>query len=137
MTNGKKTTITRKPAASGSSYQATSVAEGEPKVFKKSDGGKRKYSKGTRDFQKVAEGFGRGAEKLADGVKKGFSEYRERSESSADSQKDGMIRDLPVNVAEAFAEAVSTAAKAPAEVAREITYKRVRRLLRRIPLFPF
>lgn len=135
----KATVKTEKTESEDTTYEAVAAEEGRPvryeEVAKSKDG--KKYTKGTKGAQKVFEGANRSAERVAQGAADGLKEYRKRSEKSAKKKKDGQLKDLPYNAAKGFGEAVRTASEAPADIAKELKPKRIRKALRNIPGSPF
>jgi hypothetical protein len=98
--------------------------------------GKRRYSRGRKDPQRVEEGITRSLEELTDGIARGVNKYRRRRDDSARRKKDGALKDGLRNIGRGTETALRRAARAPTELTRPLTLKRVSRLLvPRIPLF--
>ncbi len=112
-----------------------------PIVYKRRKSGgrrKKKYSRGLKDPQKAERGISRAAERLARAVTDGLSEYRKKTNRSARRKRDGAIRDAVRNVSRGLREGLSTAAKAPTDFSRNVTTKRLSRLvLPPLPRLPF
>lgn len=96
--------------------------------------GKRRYSRGRKDPQRVEEGITRALEELTDGVAAGVSKYRRRRDNSARKKKDGALKDGLRNIGRGLETALRKSARAPTELTRPLTLKRVTRLL--VPRFP-
>ena len=90
---------------------------------------KKKYSRGLREPQKAEQRISRAAERLAEAVADGLSEYRDRSSSSARKKRDGAIRDAVRNVGRGLSKAIETSAKAPTDLTRKISTRRLTRLV--------
>ncbi|HET9767589.1 MAG TPA: hypothetical protein VFS60_12120 [Thermoanaerobaculia bacterium] len=100
--------------------------------------GKKRYSKGTKDIQVCERGFSRSLERVADAVADGFGRYRRRRNRSANRKKDGAIKDFVRNVGRGAEKALRTGSKAPTDLTRRVTWKRLRRATRSvIPPVPF
>jgi hypothetical protein len=100
-------------------------------------GGRKRYSRNSKDFQRLAYGASRAIYRLADGAAAGTDSFWRRSDRSARRKKDGLAIDFARNSARAFDRAARQFGRAPYEVAREISgrraWKNVRRLLRSTP----
>lgn len=100
--------------------------------------GKRKYSRGLKDPQRVEEGVARSLEELTDGIAAGTRKYRRRRDDSARRKKDGALKDGLRNLGRGTETALRRASRAPTELTRPLTLKRVRRLLvPRLPRIPW
>lgn len=100
--------------------------------------GKKRYSKGTKDLQVCERGFSRSLERVADAVAAGLGRYRRRRNRSANRKKDGAIKDFVRNVGRGAEKALRTGSKAPTDLTRRVTAKRLRRATRLwIPPPPF
>ncbi|HSG39241.1 MAG TPA: hypothetical protein VLE27_06355 [Thermoanaerobaculia bacterium] len=91
--------------------------------------GKRKYSRGMKDPQRVEEGITRSLERLTDGVADGVAKYRRRRDNSARKKRDGAMKDGLRNIGRGLETALRRSAKAPTELTRPLTLRRVTRLL--------
>lgn len=105
-------------------------------VRKGGKGRKKKYSRGLKDPQKVAEGTARASERLAQAAADGIGTFRRRSNNSSRKKRDGAIKDALYNFARGAEDALTTAAKAPTDLTRRrrLTVRRLRRLV--IPPLP-
>lgn len=99
--------------------------------------GKRKYSQGLKEVQKLGRGWARGSERLADGMSRGFSTFRTRSNDSSRKKRDGAIVDAVKNYTKALRKSVQTASKAPNDVVKRANTKWASRQIRKAarPLF--
>ena len=130
------TTTTTGAKTSTDTADAGAAAAGQQQVFPRpivyertKKGGKRRYSSGLKDVQKLEEGASRAGQRLAQAVADGFGEYRRRRDSSADRKKDGAIKDVVRNLGRAAEEALRTGAKVPSDLTRYVSKKRLTRLV--------
>jgi hypothetical protein len=86
---------------------------------------KRKYSRGTKDLQRLERGMTRASSRVAEAVAKGFRTYNKESKKSGRRKRDGAMRDALENATLALADSAGEAAKAPYEIARKINGKLV------------
>lgn len=86
---------------------------------------KRKYSRGTKDLQRLERGVTRASSRVSEAVAKGFRTYNKESKKSGRRKRDGAMRDALENVTLALADSAGKAAKAPYEIARKINGKLV------------
>lgn len=93
-------------------------------------GARKKTSKPFRDLERADRHLARAAHRLARAAEKGIAAYREGQTTSAAERRDGAILDQPLNVAEGMAVALGEAARAPVDVARAMTTKSGRRVVR-------
>jgi hypothetical protein len=91
---------------------------------------KRKTSRGLRDLQKINRRLTRTAHRLSRAVEKGIATYRERSEASAEKQRDGALRDLPRNAAEGLSVTLRKASRLPVDLVDAVDVPTTRRLVR-------
>ncbi|HXT21475.1 MAG TPA: hypothetical protein VN811_05710 [Thermoanaerobaculia bacterium] len=130
-TTGAKTTDTADAAAAaaGAGYLQPQVFP-RPIVYERTKGGRKKrYSSGLKDGQKLEEGASRAAQRVAQAVADGFGEYRRRRDRSAERKKDGAVKDFVRNLGRGAEEALRTGAKAPTDLTRYLTKKRLTRLV--------
>ena len=97
-------------------------------------GRKKKYSRGLKDPQKVAEGSVRAAERLAQAATDGLGKFRKRCNNSSRKRRDGALKDGLRNLGRAMEEAMTTAAKAPTDFTRKVSVRRLTRIV--LPPFP-
>ena len=103
---------------------------GRPVVYEVARGrGKRKYGRGRKDPQRVEEGITRSLEEFTDGVAAGVNKYRRRRDYSARKKRDGAMKDGLRNIGRGLETALRRSAKAPTELTRPLTLRRVTRLL--------
>jgi len=107
--------------------------------FRRRDGkGKKKYSRGLKDIQRLEDGLSQAARRLGRATERGLGTYRRRRNKSARRKKDGAIRDGLENVSIGFGRALRVASDAPYDVARKVNSKKFSRQLRNsIRLFTF
>jgi len=91
---------------------------------------KPRYTKGTRRFQRLERGMARATRRVAQAVEVGVGAYISESDRKARKVKDGSLRYLGVNVALGMAEAAAVMAKAPNDIAKRVSTRPVRRLVR-------
>lgn len=131
-TTGAKTstdTADAAAAAAGGSYLQAQVFP-RPIVYERTKKkGRKRYSSGLKDPQKLEEGTSRAGQRLAQAVADGFGEYRRRRDRSAERKKDGAIKDFVRNVGRGAEEALRTGAKVPSDLTRYATKKRLTRLV--------
>ena len=100
-------------------------------------GGRKRYSKNTKDAQRLTYGTARAFYRLADGLAAGADSFRRRSDRSARRKKDGLAIDFYRNYARGIDRASRQAGKAPRDIAREISgrraWKSVRYLIKNSP----
>jgi hypothetical protein len=104
---------------------------------RKRSNGKRKYSRGLKDPQKLEEDGSRAAERVTQAVADGISEYRDQRDKSARRKRNGAIKDAVRNTGRGLSEALDTAARAPSDLTRRATAKRLQRTLLVPPPFSY
>lgn len=97
----------------------------------------KRYSKGWKDSQIIERDVSRSAERLADAASDGLNRYRRSRNRSAKKKKDGAIKDFVRNVGRGAEDALRTGSKAPSDLTRRATSKRLKRTLRLVPVPPF
>jgi transketolase len=90
----------------------------------------KRYSKGLGDFQQVEGRLSRINRRVAKAMAEGASTYEKERKKSAGKKKDGAIRDLVPNLAEALSASLRETSSVPADVAAAVNTKGTRRLLR-------
>jgi hypothetical protein len=100
-------------------------------------GKKRKYSKGVKDPQKLEVDASRALSRIADAVADGVVEYRRERNKSARRKRDGAIKDAVRNIGRGLSEALDTGARAPSDLTRRATTKRLSRLIVLPPPFSY
>jgi hypothetical protein len=98
--------------------------------LKKQKKSNRRYSPGLDEFQRAERHLTKASHRMAQAVEKGISDYRQSSQKSADSKKDGALRDFGPNSALALSKALKEASPIPYELAQAANTKRARRRLR-------
>jgi hypothetical protein len=91
---------------------------------------KPRYSRGTKDLQRLERGMTRATHRIARAVAKGLDTYDSESRKSARRRRDGAMREAFENMALAWGDAAAEAAKAPYEIARKVNGKLVWRRTR-------
>ena len=94
---------------------------------KKKKSKKRRYTKGTKPFQKLILGASRAAYRTANSFSEGFDTFAKRSKRSARRRRDGLVRDSLRNAARGFSDTAREFGKVPWPIARQIGTKNVRR----------
>ncbi|HTQ79823.1 MAG TPA: hypothetical protein VMM92_07490, partial [Thermoanaerobaculia bacterium] len=95
---------------------------------------KKKYSRGLKDAQRFEVDASRAAERLAQAVADGLSEYRSNRDKSARKKRDGAVKDVVRNAGLGLSKALEVAAQAPADLTRSVTPWKLARLLAPPPL---
>jgi hypothetical protein len=93
--------------------------------------GKRRYSRGLRDLQEAGRGLGKVSARLSKAVARGMRRYVRESDRSARKRRDGAIRDLDVNLADALGATLREVSRTPLDIARSLRPRSTRRALRR------
>lgn len=97
--------------------------------FKKKRG-RKKYSDGLKEVQKLELGLTNASRRLSDAVERGLTTYRRRRNKSARRKKDGAIRDGIENISIGFGRFLRVASDAPYDVTRKINTRRFSRNVR-------
>lgn len=97
--------------------------------------GRKRYTRGFRDLQRLTLGQSRASYRLANGFAAGFDSFARRSRRSARRRRDGLLRDGFRNSARAFGRAAREAGRAPYEIARRVSTRRYWRAARDSGLF--
>jgi hypothetical protein len=87
-------------------------------------GGRKRYSKNTKDVQRLAYGSSKAIYRVAEGLAAGTESFWRRSNRSARRKKDGLAKDFYRNAARGVDRFSRQAGKAPWELAREISGRR-------------
>lgn len=99
--------------------------------------GNKRYSRNTKDAQRLVYGSSKALFRLADGAAAGTESFWRRSDRSARRKKDGLAKDFYRNAARGIDRASRQVGKAPYEIAREISgrraWKNVRWFVRKSP----
>lgn len=138
------TPTTSKPATEGTSLTVsateTPVLIERPVIYerKRSKGRKKKkYTRGSKDVQYLEEDASRAVNRLANSVADGIGKYRERRDNSARKKKDGALKDALRNTGRGLTKALDKAARAPSDLTRRATSKRISRVLIVPPPFSY
>jgi hypothetical protein len=87
-------------------------------------GGRKRYSRNTKDAQRLVYGTSKALFRIADGAAAGTESFWRRSDRSARRKRDGLGKDFYRNLARGVDRASRQAGKAPYEIAREISGRR-------------
>lgn len=82
--------------------------------------GRKRYTRGTRDFQLLQRAVTRASLRLSKAGTIGLSGFERASRRSARRERDGAMVDAPGNLARAMEEGLREASRAPIELARGI-----------------
>jgi hypothetical protein len=113
-----------KPAAGD---EATAEATCPPPLELDAGGkrkGKKRYSRGLKEPEKMADSYARAASRLARAVADGVDEYRRSRDKSARRKRDGAIRDVVRNVGRGLEEALTQGAKVPTDLSKRVSVRR-------------
>lgn len=89
--------------------------------------GSRKYSRGLKAPQQIERDASRATERVAQAVADGIAEYRDNRDRSSRRKRDGAIKDVVRNVGRGLSEALDTGSRAPSDLTRRATLKRLTR----------
>jgi hypothetical protein len=110
-----------------------------PIVYEVRSGGKgkkkKKYSRGLKEPQKLEEGTVRATERLAQAAVDGLGTFRKRCNRSSRKRRDGALKDALRNLSRGMEDALTTAAKAPSDLTRKVSVRRLTRIV--LPPFPW
>ena len=130
------TTTGSKPTAESAAAATATAAAAEPTILPRPivyEGRKKKkkkrYSRGLKSPQKLEQGVSRAMERLAEAVADGLSEYRRSRNKSAQKKRDGAIKDALRNVGRGAEEALRTGAKAPTDLTKRMSARRLTQLV--------
>ena len=90
----------------------------------------KKYTRGTKVFQRLALGVSKAAFRSTNSVAKGLETFAKDSNKSARKRRDGMIRDSLRNASNGVSEGFTELGKAPGEIARRVSSGQVWRTVR-------
>ena len=93
---------------------------------------KKKYSKGTKDIQRMERRASKASQRLARAVADGLPAYRKKSNKSARKKRDGAVVEFIPNAAEGLSKSMRVASRVPADLAKAVNTKRVRRQMRAV-----
>ncbi|HYL05370.1 MAG TPA: hypothetical protein VE075_04990 [Thermoanaerobaculia bacterium] len=91
---------------------------------------KKKYSRGTKPFQRLLLGVSKAGFRTSNSLAKGLDTFVKRSNKSARKRRDGLVRDSLRNASRGAGKAFTEAGKAPEEIARRLGTRRVWRVVR-------
>jgi hypothetical protein len=97
---------------------------------KKKKRGKRRYSKGLEEVQRMERHLTRSAQRMTRAAEKGVTTYRKLSIKSAENKKDGAILDFIPNTGIAMSRSMREASTIPYDIARAIDTPKNRKRLR-------
>lgn len=96
---------------------------------------KRKTSKGLKRLDKAHDNVSRALADLSSAVSDGLKTYRRKQRSSAESKRDGALRDLMKNSGKAMSDSLKTLSKVPKDLTRTLDNKRNRKQVRAFARF--
>ena len=91
---------------------------------------KRKYTRGTKDVQRLERGVTKASRRLSRAVASGFATYEKKRNKSSRKKRDGAIRDAIENWTRAYGRAIRKGSDAPYDVAKALNTKRLSRPIR-------
>ncbi|MCB0006545.1 MAG: hypothetical protein KDE04_08815 [Anaerolineales bacterium] len=92
---------------------------------------KKKYSKGTGDWQRMERDMSKINKKISRAIAEGAATYDRERNKSASKKKDGAVRDFGRNLAEAISATMDETTSVPRDVAEMLDNKSSRKLLKR------
>jgi len=92
---------------------------------------KRRYSRGTQDFQIIERRLVKSARRLTVAIQKGIDTYLTERDRSADRKRDGALVDLIPNVGEGISIALRKASPVVSDLSRAFYTRRTRRVVKR------
>jgi hypothetical protein len=93
---------------------------------------KRKYSRGLKKAQIAGRRSLKGLNRLARAVSKGFALFRKRSNKSSRKKRDGMLRDLTLNVGRGAGRTLRVSSVVPLNLAKAVQGPGLRKPNRRV-----
>jgi hypothetical protein len=93
-------------------------------------GSKKKYSSGTKAFQRLTLGISKAAFRTSNSVAEGLKTFSKDSSKSARKRRDGMFRDSLRNASRGLSDGLVEFSKAPAEITDRVGTGRVWRTVR-------
>jgi hypothetical protein len=90
------------------------------KQRKKKGKRKRKYSRGLKKVQIGGRHGLKGANRIVDAIAKGITRFRKRSDKSSRKKRDGLFRDLTLNVGRGAGRTLRVSSAAPRELAKAL-----------------
>ena len=94
---------------------------------KKKRNKKKKYTKGSKEVQRLGEGVTRASARVARAVGVGMTTFDKRSKRSSKKRKDGALVDIVENSARGVSKTFKKASGAPEDLAKKIKLKRLRK----------
>jgi hypothetical protein len=91
---------------------------------------KKKYTKGTKGWQRLGDGINRAEYRSANALAKGLRTFVKRNRKSARKKRDGMVRYSLRDASRGFADGFKELGRTPGEIARRIPTRTVRGLFR-------
>ena len=92
---------------------------------------RKKYSKGTGDWQRMEADISKINKKVAKAIAEGASTYERERSNSASNKKDGAVKDFRRNLAEAISTSLDETTDVPKDIANMMDTKTSRKLLKR------
>jgi hypothetical protein len=91
---------------------------------------RKRYTKGTRGQQRFILGLSEAAYRLTNSLSKGFDTFNDRSKRSRWRKRDGLERDFFRNASRGVNDAFNELGRAPGELARRVSTRRVAKTFR-------
>ena len=91
---------------------------------------RKRYTKGTKGQQRFILGLSEAAYRATNAVSKGFDTFNDRSKKSRWKKRDGIERDFLRNASRGVRDALYELGKAPGELTRRISTRRVAKAVR-------
>lgn len=92
---------------------------------------KRKYSRGLRDIQVSGIRIMKIADGLAGSTAKGIQTFRKANKKSAGKKRNGMLKDMGVNLGKAISKSLRASSDVPSDIAKAFNTRGTRRQMRR------
>jgi len=91
---------------------------------------RKRYTKGTKGQQRFILGLSESAYRVTSSLSKGFDTFNDRSKRSRWRKRDGIERDFFRNASRGVRDALNELGKAPGELARRVSTRRVAKTVR-------
>jgi len=91
---------------------------------------RKRYTKGTKGQQRFLLGLSEAAYRLTNSLSRGFDTFNDRSKKSRWKKRDGIERDFFRNASRGISDGFNELGKAPEELARRVSTRRVAKAFR-------
>ncbi len=134
MKETKQANEAKAASAEQQAAAANHIQLGMPIVYRtsKKKKGERRYTKGLKIPQQLGRGVIRASERLGNGLDRGFSDFRKRSNASSKKKRDGIIIDSVRNFTKGAGKGLRTVSRAPNDVVKRVNTKWVTRQARNV-----